>query len=205
MPVMIHTVEQLNRRTVVEDLAPDLQVGSGCELWARCRPDHRGILGNLLSSFDLNTVQLWCRAAVLTCPCGWYDFTPRRRRRRRRSQVPTSQPQLRGTVPDLAARLHLKPAAIEPSAICGTSRTAAGWESPKWIRRWFRGFSYEMRTARRGAVYWLGRLLRGPGDPLDRAGGPWPPLQWAGRKNLGYANANVPERQRQDLRVCSAR
>jgi hypothetical protein len=49
--VVSDAVEQLNWHTVVEDLASDVQVGSGCDLRARCRPDRRGLHGNLLSSF----------------------------------------------------------------------------------------------------------------------------------------------------------
>ena len=52
----------------------------------------------------------------------------------------------------------------------------------------------------------LGRLLRGPGDPLDRAGGPWPPIavilaNWSPRSilavGLGENNRTcAPERTR---------
>lgn len=49
--VVSDAVEQLNRRTVVEDLASDLQMGSGCGLWVCCRPDHRGLHSNGLSWF----------------------------------------------------------------------------------------------------------------------------------------------------------
>jgi hypothetical protein len=47
--VLPDAVEQLHWRTVVEDLASDLQMGSGCDLWAPYRPDDRGVHGNLLS------------------------------------------------------------------------------------------------------------------------------------------------------------
>jgi len=62
MFVVSHAVEQLNRSTVVEDLASDLQMGSGCGRWARCRPDRRGIHCNHLSSFAPRKVQFWCHA-----------------------------------------------------------------------------------------------------------------------------------------------
>jgi hypothetical protein len=59
--VVSHAVEQLDRSAIVEDLVSDLEIGSECRFWARCRPDHQGL--HLNSSFADLQVQFWRRAA----------------------------------------------------------------------------------------------------------------------------------------------